>query len=58
MRRRFMMAMLAVGVVVGYGSGFAQMRRWHQWHEQHQREVMSQFARTCVDAARADGHGR
>jgi hypothetical protein len=52
MRRRILMAVLAVGTVAGYGSGFAHMRHCsrdrHAAFEQH-------VAKVCVDAARGTG---
>jgi hypothetical protein len=46
------MGLLALGVVGGYGSGIAHLRGACHWREQHRQQVMSEFARTCVDAAR------
>ena len=47
-RRKVLMALLAMGAVGGYASGFAQMRRARQWH--HEQMVQS-FAQRCADAA-------
>jgi len=49
--RRFKMGLLALGVVAGYGSGFASLAHCRQWREHH-RQQMNEVARTCVDAAR------
>jgi hypothetical protein len=35
MRRRIVIALLALGTVVGYGSGIAHAVRWHHAHEGH-----------------------
>lgn len=55
MKRRVIMVLLALGTLGGFGSGFASLGRCRHWREQHRQQVMSEFARTCVDAARA-GH--
>ena len=31
MRRRFLIALLALGTVAGYSSGFASLYRWHRY---------------------------
>lgn len=50
MRRKLLIAVLALGTVGGYASGFASLRHCqkgrHQAFEQH-------VAKVCVDAARA-----
>jgi hypothetical protein len=49
MRRRILIALLAVGTVAGYGSAFAHLCRAREWHraafERHVADV-------CLDAAR------
>jgi hypothetical protein len=35
MRRRIVIALLALGTVVGYGSGIAHAVRWHCVHHAH-----------------------
>jgi hypothetical protein len=50
--RRFKMALLALGVVAGYGSGFASLAHCRHWRENHRQQMMNEVARTCVDAAR------
>ena len=52
MRPKIVMALLAVGAVVGIGSGIAHMRSDHH-HERAQRA-----AQLCVDAAFAAADGR
>ena len=52
MNRRLKMFLLALGVIGGYGSGFAHMHQCREWRERHRQQVMSEFAKTCVDAAR------
>ena len=57
MRRRGLMALLALGVVVGYGSGFAHLAcARHRW-EDHRQQMMGEFARTCIEAAHAGQSG-
>lgn len=55
MPRRMKMFLLALGVVAGYGSGFAHLAHCRGWREKHRQQVMSEFARTCVDAAHGQG---
>ncbi len=55
MNRRLKMALLALGVIGGYGSGFAHLAHCRQWHEQHRQQVMSEFAQRCTEAARGQG---
>ena len=51
MRRRILIALLALGTVGGYGMGFATMRcRAHSRREAFEQHV----AKVCVDAARGE----
>ena len=57
MRRRGIMALLALGVVVGYGSGFAHLAcARHRWEDRRE-QMMGEFAQRCVEAARAGQSG-
>ena len=58
MRRRVIMGLLALGVVGGYGSGFAHLACARRWREHHQQQVMAQWARACTEAARAGDPAR
>ncbi len=49
MRRKLLIAVLALGTVGGYAAGFASMRRCHS-HRQASFE--QHVAKVCVDAAR------
>jgi hypothetical protein len=55
--RRIGRGLLVLGVVLGFGSGFAHMAR-HGAHfradhfQSRKAELMNEFARSCVDAAR------
>lgn len=49
MKRKIVIALLALGTLVGFGSGFARMH--HGRHGRHDR-FMDQVAERCVDAAR------
>jgi hypothetical protein len=44
------MALLALGTVAGYGSGFAHVAWMHRHHNEIRQQVMGEFARACVDA--------
>ena len=49
MRRKLLIAVLALGTVGGYAAGFASMRSCHN----HRRDAFEQrVAKVCVDAAR------
>jgi hypothetical protein len=49
MRRKLLIAVLALGTVGGYAAGFASMRSCHN----HRRDAFEQHvAKVCVDAAR------
>ena len=55
--RRIFRGFLVAGVVLGFGSGFMHMAhhagRWHHARfDEHKRELMGEFAQSCVDAAR------
>jgi hypothetical protein len=50
MRRKIIMGLLAIGAVVGIGSGFVQMRHGHHHRAQRAAEI-------CVDAALATALG-
>ena len=56
MRRKFLIAVLALGTVGGFASGFASMGRCHG----QRRDAFEQHvAKVCVDAARqSDGSAR
>ena len=56
MRRKFLIAVLALGTVGGFASGFASMGRCHS----QRRDAFEQHvAKVCVDAARqSDGSAR
>lgn len=50
MKRRLLIALLALGTVGGYGFGFASMR----CHAKHRRDALERHvAKVCVDAARS-----
>ena len=51
MRRRIKVAVLALGVLVGYGSAFCGAHAHHVRREAFERHV----ALVCVDAARGTG---
>jgi len=51
LKRRLIMGLLGLGVLVGYGSTLAHLGHHRGWHRQ---QIMGEFARTCVEAARAD----
>jgi hypothetical protein len=46
------MGLLALGVVAGYGSGFAHLCAWHRHHDAYRQQLMHEFAQHCVDATR------
>ena len=48
-RRPFLMALLAVGTVVGYGAGFASL---HCRHSCHRQSFEQHIADVCVGAAK------
>ena len=50
MRRRFLMVLLGLGVLAGFGSELGRCHA-HRW-EQRRQAMMDQWAHTCVDAAR------
>lgn len=49
MRRKLLIAVLALGTVGGYAAGFASMRRCHGQRQAH---FEQHVAKVCVDAAR------
>ena len=54
MRRRLIIALLALGTIGGYGMGFASMR----CRAQHRRAAFERHvAEVCVDAARGERGG-
>ncbi|MEO8875225.1 MAG: hypothetical protein ABI461_06550 [Polyangiaceae bacterium] len=53
MRRPFLMALLALGTVAGFGSGFANM---HCRSACHRQSFEQHIADVCTDAARRADH--
>jgi hypothetical protein len=53
--RKIAMALLLVGAVSGYASGFRSMARWREHHMAHRRAAVEQFSRACAEAA-VDAH--
>ena len=54
MRRRFLIALLTLGTIGGYGAGFASLRcHSRARHDSFERHV----AKVCVDAARSGERG-
>lgn len=52
MRRPFLMALLALGTVAGFGSGFASLHG----HSCHRQSFEQHVADVCTDAARRAQH--
>ena len=50
MRRPFLLFLLALGALIGFGSGVQQLR-WHRWAQRAAFE--RHVAEICVDAARS-----
>ncbi|MCA9596396.1 MAG: hypothetical protein KC776_23940 [Myxococcales bacterium] len=53
MRHRIVIALLSLGVVVGFGAGFFRLAMWHRYGSRFDRKAAFErhVADVCVDAA-------
>jgi hypothetical protein len=49
MRKRLKIVLLSLGVVAGYGAGFAHLAAWHHYHRRA--AIERHIADVCADAA-------